>query len=217
MRITAKFKKRGVSRAVISAWAVLGVTASALADQAVDLGAVGTTGTGVVTAAENPASAIYQAPTQASLLATEPQSIITQHYIQENASAGSNYTDIISIAPSVVSINPNGPGMMETQSMTIRGFSDGQYNVTFDGIPWGDSNDFTHHSTSYFMPQDIGNVVVDRGPGNAGTLGDATFGGTVYVQSDNPHTDAGATAWASYGSFKTKLLGFRYDTGTVAR
>src|SRR5487761_2702941 len=211
MRITAKFKKRGVSRAVISAWAVLGVTASALADQAVDLGAVGTTGTGVVTAAENPASAIYQAPTQASLLATEPQSIITQHYIQENASAGSNYTDIISIAPSVVSINPNGPGMMETQSMTIRGFSDGQYNVTFDGIPWGDSNDFTHHSTSYFMPQDIGGIVVDRGPGNAGTLGDATFGGTIAVNSKNPTSEAAFTPYATFGSFNTRLFGVEFN------
>src|SRR5487761_2792354 len=207
MRITAKFKKRGVSRAVISAWAVLGVTASALADQAVDLGAVGTTGTGVVTAAENPASAIYQAPTQASLLATEPQSIINQHYIQENASAGANYTDIISIAPSVVSIDPNGPGMMETQSLTIRGFQDGQYNVTFDGIPWGDSNDFTHHSTSYFMPQDIGGIVIDRGPGDASNIGNATFGGTVAVTSKLPSAVAETSLYGSTGSWNTLLYG----------
>lgn len=215
MHIATKFKTRGVYRAVISACALLGAAAPVFAEQPVDLGAVGTTGTGVVTAAENPASAIYQAPTQASLTATQPQSIINQHYIQENASAGSNYTDIISIAPSVVSIDPNGPGMMETQSLTIRGFQDGQYNVTFDGIPWGDSNDFTHHSTSYFMAQDIGNIVVDRGPGDASNIGNATFGGTIAVSSKDPSSLAGITGFGSFGSWNTRLIGAEFDSGPM--
>ena len=157
------------------------------------------------------------APSQGSLVATQPQSIVNKAYIHLNDSPAANYTDIIKFTPSVFTVDPNGPGLSENLGTSIRGFQDGQFNVTFDGIPWGDSNDFTHHSTSYFMPQDIGNVIVDRGPGNAATLGDATFGGTVYVETDNPHKDQGATAWASYGSFKTKLLGLRYDTGTVAR
>ncbi len=156
-------------------------------------------------------------PSQGSLVATQPQSIVNKAYIHLNDSPASNYTDIMKFTPSVFTVDPNGPGLSENLGTSIRGFQDGQFNVTFDGIPWGDSNDFTHHSTSYFMPQDIGNVIVDRGPGNAATLGDATFGGTVYVETDNPHKEQGATAWASYGSFKTKLLGFRYDTGTIAR
>ena len=156
-------------------------------------------------------------PSQGSLVATQPQSIVNSEFIQKNLAPAANYTDIMKFTPSVFTVDPNGPGLAENLGTSIRGFQDGQFNVTFDGIPWGDSNDFTHHSTSYFMPQDIGNVVVDRGPGNAGTLGDATFGGTVYVQSANPHRDAGATAWLSYGSFKTKLVGLRYDTGIVDR
>ncbi len=156
-------------------------------------------------------------PSQGSLVATQPQSIVNSEFIQKNLAPAANYTDIMKFTPSVFTVDPNGPGLAENLGTSIRGFQDGQFNVTFDGIPWGDSNDFTHHSTSYFMPQDIGNVIVDRGPGNAGTLGDATFGGTVYVQSANPHRDAGATAWLSYGSFKTKLVGLRYDTGVVDR
>ena len=156
-------------------------------------------------------------PSQGSLVATQPQSIVGAEFIHQNDSPAANYTDIMKYTPSVFTVDPNGPGLSENLGTSIRGFQDGQFNVTFDGIPWGDSNDFTHHSTSYFMPQDIGNVVVDRGPGNAATLGEATFGGTVYVQSDNPRRQAGATAWLSYGSFRTKLLGFRYDTGIVDR
>jgi iron complex outermembrane receptor protein len=133
-------------------------------------------------------------PSQGSLVATQPQSIVGGDFIQNNDAPAANYTDIIKFTPSVWTVDPNGPGLMENLGTSIRGFQDGQFNVTFDGIPWGDSNDFTHHSTSYFMAQDIGNVVVDRGPGNAGTVGDATFGGTVYVQSADPKKAQGLTA-----------------------
>jgi iron complex outermembrane receptor protein len=156
------------------------------------------------------------APSQGSLVATQPQSIVGADFIQNNDAPAANYTDIIKFTPSVWTVDPNGPGLMENLGTSIRGFQDGQFNVTFDGIPWGDSNDFTHHSTSYFMAQDIGNLVVDRGPGNAGTLGNATFGGTVYVQSADPKKTQGFDVLASAGSFNTQLYGVRYDTGEVS-
>jgi iron complex outermembrane receptor protein len=155
-------------------------------------------------------------PSQGSLIATQPQSIVGGDFIRNNDAPAANYTDIIKFTPSVWTVDPNGPGLAENLGTSIRGFQDGQFNVTFDGIPWGDSNDFTHHSTSYFMAQDIGNVVVDRGPGNAGTVGDATFGGTVYVQSADPKKVQGVTTLLSYGSFDTFLVGVRYDTGEIS-
>ncbi len=160
-------------------------------------------------------SAPAQAPTQASLSETEPASIISRHYIEENAGPGSNYTDIVSIAPSVWNVDPNGNGLMESQGLSIRGFQDGQYNVTFDGIPIGDSNDFTHHSTSYFMPQDLGAITVDRGPGSAATIGDATFGGTIANTTKDPSAVAGLSPYLSYGSFNTRLIGGEFDSGTL--
>jgi iron complex outermembrane receptor protein len=156
------------------------------------------------------------APSQGSLIAAQPQSIVGRDFIQNNDAPAANYTDIIKLTPSVWTVDPNGPGLMENLGTSIRGFQDGQFNVTFDGIPWGDSNDFTHHSTSYFMSWDVGNVIVDRGPGNAGTLGDATFGGTIYVQSDDPKQDMGLSTMASYGSFNTQVYGVRFDTGEVS-
>src|ERR1700677_4614971 len=141
------------------------------------------------------------APSQGSLVATQPQSIVSGDFIHNNDAPMVNYTDIIKITPSVWTVDPNGPGLMENLGTSIRGFQDGQFNVTFDGIPWGDSNDFTHHSTSYFMPQDIGNVSVDRGPGTASTIGNATFGGTIGVNSKNPLADMTVTPYVSFGSF----------------
>jgi len=159
-------------------------------------------------------SATAVAPTRTSLDAIQPQSIIGEKFIQESAAAGANYSDIVNIAPSVVSVDPNGPGLMESQSLTIRGFQDGQYNVTFDGIPWGDSNDFTHHSTVYFMPQDMGSIVVDRGPGQASTVGPATFGGTIAADSKAVPMQRAGSVYGSFGSWSTGLVGAEYDGST---
>ncbi len=156
------------------------------------------------------------APSQGSLVATQPQSIVGADFIQNNDAPAANYTDIIKFTPSVWTVDPNGPGLMENLGTSIRGFQDGQFNVTLDGIPWGDSNDFTHHSTSYFMSQDLSNVVVDRGPGNAATVGDATFGGTIYMQSADPAKTMGLTTLLSFGSFNTQLYGVRADTGELS-
>jgi iron complex outermembrane receptor protein len=157
-----------------------------------------------------------QAPSQGSLVATQPRSVINGEFVQDNDSPLDNYTDIIKFTPSVWTVDPNGPGMMENLATSIRGFQDGFFNVTFDGIPWGDSNDFTHHSTSYFMAQDVGAVVVDRGPGNAATLGDATFGGTIAVQSDDPRNLRALSGELSAGSFGMQLAALRYDTGEIS-
>ena len=155
------------------------------------------------------------APTQGSMIAVQPQSIIGEQYLRENVATTGDYSDAISIAPSVSTVAPNGPGLMEAQSVTMRGFQDGEYNVTFDGIPWGDSNDFTHHSTSYFTNQDTGSIVVDRGPGTASTLGNATFGGTIAVGSRTPSNTFCIEPYLTYGSFGTWVEGAQLDTGVI--
>ncbi len=212
MQVSFKMKK--LAQLMLSG-ALISVAQASLAQDTVDLGTV-QSGSGTdVTESQNQASAAYQAPTKGSLVATEPQSIINQHYIQENAAPGSNYSDIAAIAPSVMSVDPNGTGMMETQALSMRGFQNGQYNVTFDGIPWGDSNDFSQHSTSYFMQQDTGKIVVDRGPGDASNIGNATFGGTIAVSSKDVSSQGGVTPYATVGSFNTRLFGAELDTGTM--
>jgi iron complex outermembrane recepter protein len=171
----------------------------------------------VVSGAVDKDSAITQAPTMAPLTVTQPTSVLSQYYIENNIAPSANYDDIVKIAPSVYAVSPNGPGLSENQVLSIRGFSDGFYNVTFDGIPWGDSNDFTHHSTSYYMGHDLGNISVDRGPGTAATIGNATFGGTIGVNSKNPLADMTVTPYASFGSFNTQVIGGQFDTGPMAK
>ncbi len=160
-------------------------------------------------------SAITQAPTLTPLDATQPTAVISQHFIENNMPLTSNFSEIVALSPSVQSVSPNGPGLMENQVLSIRGFVDGQYNVTFDGIPFQDSNDFTHHSTSYFMTHDLGGVEVDYGPGTAATIGNATFCCSIDNQSKAPDAQTTLTPYVSFGSFHTQVYGAEFDTGKI--
>jgi len=113
-------------------------------------------------------SAETMAPTESRLDALQPMSIINLQTIQNSVAPSADYAMIANLAPSVTNFSSNGPGLNESKP-TLRGFSDGMYNVTFDGIPFGDGNDFTHHTTSYFPAKLIGRETIDRGPGTAST------------------------------------------------
>ena len=174
------------------------------------------TGTGnVANLATTPGTAPYNAPSLTPLNSTQPTSVVSQHTIQNLLSSTASYADAARLTPSVSLINPAGPGLSETDGPTIRGFQDGQYNVTIDGIPIGDSDDFTHHSTSFFTNEEIGQLVVDRGPGTAETLGDATFGGTMSIRTIDPAATTTFTPYASYGSYNTNVEGLRIDSGAI--
>ena len=216
--LSQKLLTRAVQTAVATIYMGAGIAAWANPADAADAGAnPGSSDSQVITiSSAKEAKAAEGSPSQVSLDAIQPQSIVGQRTIEENSFAGSNYADIVNWTPSVFSVDPNGSGLMESQSLTIRGFQDGQYNVTFDGIPWGDSNDFTHHSTVYFMPQDLGSISVDRGPGDAGTVGNATFGGSIALNSKDTTATRQGLLYGSYGSWATGLLGVEYNSGTLA-
>jgi iron complex outermembrane receptor protein len=197
--------------------------ASALAQDAIDLGTVQAVGNanegdGGFTAParpNDPNSAPYQAPTKTPLTVTQPTSVISQQYIQNNVPKSANFDQVIKISPSVATTTPNGPGLSDGRGTTMRGFADGQYNVTFDGIPFGDSTNFAHDTAAWFMTNDLGQISVDRGPGTASTIGDATFGGTISLVSKAPLPNLTVTPYGSYGSWNTSLAGMEGDTGSI--
>jgi iron complex outermembrane receptor protein len=160
-------------------------------------------------------SAISAAPTESKLDVLQPQSSISLQTIQNSNTPTADYATLVQLAPSVSNVETNGPGLSEAKHTTLRGIDDGGYNVTFDGIPFGDYNTFTHHTTSYFPAKLIGEVVVDRGPGTASTIGNATFGGTMALLSKDPSSKAGFIPTLSWGSWGTKLGHFEVNSGLV--
>ena len=167
----------------------------------------------LVVTASKPAAV---APTTASLETTQPQSIISHSAIDQFVPPTSDFSQIALIAPSVSGVATNGPGLSESKTV-LRGFQDGEYNVTYDGIPFGDANGPTHHSTSFFPSSTIGAVVIDRGPGEAGQLGTANFGGSINLFSPEVSHVRGGSQNFTGGSWGTLMSVTKLNTGDITQ
>jgi iron complex outermembrane receptor protein len=166
----------------------------------------------VTVSAALPAAAVA-APSQSSLTARSAQSLISHEYIRNYTSPFSDYSQVLQMSPGTYSVSANGPGLSDTKTF-FRGFPDGYYNMTFDGIPFNDTNDPTHHSWVFFPAQTIGSTVFDRSPGSAATIGPSTFGGSVNLLSQSVPTQLALDGTLSYGSFNTRLFDLQFDSGT---
>ena len=154
------------------------------------------------------------APAKSSLDTMEPQTIINKSYIQDSVANTSDYTTILAIAPSLTGMDINGPGLSDGNvKNTLRGLPDGNFALLYDGIPFGDTNGPTHHSESYFPGTTIGSIDVDRGPGNAGNLGAATYGGSVNMFSETLTEGQHARGSVTYGSFDTTDFSANLQSG----
>ncbi len=156
--------------------------------------------------------AAHAAPSQASLDSRGPVSLISPEFIQNFVSPVGDYSDIVQMSPGAFSVGANGPGLGDTK-IFFRGFKDGNYNITFDGLPWNDTNDPTHHSWAFFPGEFIGSTLFDRSPGDATVIGPASSGGSINLLSRDLSSDTSLRGTVSYGSFNTKLLSLDFDSG----
>ncbi len=158
-------------------------------------------------------SAPALAPAQGSLRAFEPGSIVSDKVIRDLVPPTSDYNETVKYTPGWVSSNSNG--LLGDSTGGWRGYQDGQYNITFDGIPFGDANDPSHHSAAYFPGYFLGSVIVDRGPGAASQIGYATFGGTLSLNSKDLADTKSANVTSSYGSNNTQTGAATIQTGLI--
>ena len=167
----------------------------------------------VTVSAALPAAAVA-APSQASLTARSAQSLISNEYIRNYTSPISDYSQVLQMAPGTFNVSANGPGLGDTKTF-FRGFKDGQYNMTYDGIPFNDTNDPTHHSWVFFPAQTIGSTVFDRSPGSASAIGPSTYGGSVNLLSRSLVSERLLAGTVSYGSFSTRLFDVEFNSGRL--
>ena len=152
------------------------------------------------------------APSQASLDARSAVSLIGREFIENFTSPVSDYSDMVQMSPGTFSVSANGPGLADTK-IFFRGFKDGLYNMTFDGLPFNDTNDPTHHSWVFFPGAFIGSTLFDRSPGDATVIGPANAGGSINLLSKDLAAQPLLQGTISYGSWNTRLLEADYDTG----
>jgi iron complex outermembrane recepter protein len=165
-----------------------------------------------VTAIAGDSIAAQHALSQSDLNAETSRSEIGSQFIREFTPPTTDYTEIIQIAPGTFSYNSNGIGLGQG-TVFFRGFPDGDYDITWDGIPFEDTNTPTHHSWAFFPGVWIGSVDFDRSPGTASTIGPSTFGGSINLQSPEVPVEQSVLPAVSYGSFNTLLIDGQYNSG----
>jgi iron complex outermembrane receptor protein len=165
-----------------------------------------------VTVSEFVPLAATLAPSQSSLDAHSAESVISPAYIDNFTAPTADFGEILQMAPGTFEASYNGPGLGQYKTY-FRGFKDGMYTVTFDGIPFEDTNDPTHHTWAFFPASFIGQTVFDRSPGTASTIGPTNFGGSINMMSRSLRPSPNIRVIGSYGSFNTKLAEAQADTG----
>jgi iron complex outermembrane recepter protein len=156
------------------------------------------------------------APSGNVLDAISAKTEISEQFIENFTSPVSDFNEVIQMAPGVFSVNSNGVGLGQGGNglkPSFRGFQDGNYSMTYDGIPFQDTNDPTHHSWAFFPGQWIGGVDFDRSPGTASTIGPTNFGGSINLLSQDLKSSPDVRVSGSYGSFNTRLLDLSLDSG----
>ncbi|MCU1323148.1 MAG: outer rane receptor for Fe3+-dicitrate [Acidobacteriaceae bacterium] len=165
-----------------------------------------------VEAANSGSIAAQLAPMDGLLEARSARTEISTAFIQNFTSPISDFSELLQMAPGTFSVNSNGVGLGDSKTY-FRGFADGSYDITFDGIPFEDTNSPTHHSWAFFPSQWIGGVDFDRSPGSASTVGPTPFGGSINLLSKDMPTNQSIRGGVSYGSFNTLLYDGHYDSG----
>jgi iron complex outermembrane receptor protein len=169
-----------------------------------------------VTVQESVSLAVDTAPQGNTLDATSARTEIS-HAVMENFMAPvADFAEVIQQAPGAFSLNPNGIGLGQGKSF-FRSFADGQYTLTFDGIPFEDTNSPTHHSWASFPRQWISSTDFDRSPGQASDFGPTNFGGSINMKSPELTADPDIRGTFSYGSFNTKLYSLDIESGLFGR
>ena len=123
-----------------------------------------------------------------------------------------DFSDIIQIAPGTVSWSNNGIGDGQAK-IYFRGFVDDDYTMTWDGVPFEDANDPSHHSWAYVPAPAIGYVDFDRSPGTAADMGPANFGGSIHMFSPKLDDTMSVKASESYGSWNTNQVLGEFNSG----
>jgi iron complex outermembrane receptor protein len=165
-----------------------------------------------VTVQESVSMAVDLAPQGNTLEATSARTEITPTVIQNYMAPVADFAEVIQQAPNAFSLNPNGIGLGQGKSY-FRGFQDGQYTLTFDGIPFEDTNSPTHHSWASFPRQWISSTDFDRSPGQASNFGPTNFGGSINMKSPELQADPNIRGTFGIGSFNTKLYSLDLESG----
>lgn len=188
------------------------VTAGGTAEVSVPLSVASVSEEVTVEAEADSSIASQLSPVKALLDEASARTEITSQYINKYTSPVTDFSDIIQAAPGTVSWSNNGIGNGQAK-IYFRGFKDDDYTMTWDGVPFEDANDPSHHSWAYVPAPAIGYVDYDRSPGTASDMGPANYGGSIHMFSPKLADAMSYKISESYGSFNTNQILGEFNSG----
>lgn len=168
--------------------------------------------TTTVTVNESISLAASTAPEGNTLESVSARTEVSHDFIKNFMSPIADYSEYVNYAPGTFSLNPNGIGLGQGATY-FRGFQDGDYTMTFDGIPFEDTNTPTHHSWANFPSGWTDSVDFDRSAGLASNFGPTNFGGSINLFSPPLYPDPDIRVSMTYGSWDTRQLNLDADSG----
>ena len=129
---------------------------------------------------------------------------------EQNHGQGVDY--VISTLPNIYAYNDNGLQMGYTY-FRMRGMGQERINITYDGIPWNEPEDFgCYFSNSPDLMGSMHSIKVENGA-SVTNNGSAAYAGNVSLESVNLVTDTLSYAEFGGGSFNTYRTSVVYNMG----
>ena len=114
--------------------------------------------------------------------------------------------------PNIFSMNDNGTDFGYGY-FRIRGLDQTRINVTLDGMPWNEAEDYgTYFANSPDLMSSLNSIKVERGTSSTNN-GTASSGGSINLESINLLNDNESYAYAGYGSWNTYKTSVVYNSG----
>jgi len=118
-------------------------------------------------------------------------------------------------APSINAWSESGAGNAGYSYITLRGVSQSRINITLDGVPLADSEDFGTYFVDFpDLAHSLQSIQVQRGVGTS-TVGSPSFGGSVNLESIDLARTEQVQARVSAGSFGTRFGTVGYQSGAL--
>ena len=131
--------------------------------------------------------------------------LISENYGQEPS-------HLFASMPNIFSMNDNGSDFGYGY-FRIRGLDQTRINVTLDGMPWNEAEDYgTYFANSPDLMSSLHSIKVERGTSSTNN-GTASSGGSINMESINLLDDTTSYAYVGGGMYKTYKTSVIYNSG----
>lgn len=139
----------------------------------------------------------------------DSKTLLSENYGQEPS-------NLFAKMPNVFAMNDNGTEFGYGY-FRIRGLDQTRINVTLDGMPWNESEDYgTYFANSPDLMSSMNSIKVERGS-SATNNGTASSGGSINLESIDLLSDNQSYAYVGGGSFNTYKTSLVWNSGLLGQ